>query len=338
MLGAFREPALRAAARLFLGLALGRRGDLAGAAREYRSARVDAAAAADRGSGAGPGLVDAVDVQLGAVLVAAGGDGRDEGLALLRRVAKPAANASAAAPRAVVGFVLARLGWVATPRPGDWAAARYGGPAADEAARLGPLEGLGAADHAALGAALWRRGFGVAARRHFDLALALGDPLGAARALLFAEPVPAGRRWLAARLAALRAGLDGYRRGGAVYRCGDAFGAGGDGPCAPRTCDLGDVARALEGAPRLQELARSPDDDVDDLFAHPSVAREAPLLARAVAFALRECPPAGYGEAAAAPRPATARGAKVRVGFLSSRFRRGPAWKPTTGLGGPDQT
>ncbi|KAH8043804.1 methyltransferase [Aureococcus anophagefferens] len=210
VLGAFREPALRAAARLFLGLALGRRGDLAGA-REYRPRRD--AAAADRGNGAGPGLVDAVDVQLGAVLVAAGGDGRDEG-SRCSGVAKPAANAT---PRrrgpSSASCSRASIGGDAAAR--DWAAARYGGPPADEAARLGPLDSLGAADHAAL---------------------------------------------------ARRSGAGLQRRGAAPLRPGP-------GPRRP-------ARRARARCLAEPELARSPDDDVDDLFAHPSVAREAPPRAR----------------------------------------------------------
>ncbi|KAH8083936.1 methyltransferase [Aureococcus anophagefferens] len=192
----------------------------------------------------------------------------------------------------------------------DWAAARYGGPPADEAARLGPLDSLGAADHAARGALA--PGFGVAARRHFDLALALGDPLGAARAARGARARgPALARWRASRRSA---GLG----GGAAARCTAAAtpsaraatGPARRGPATSRT------SRARSRARRGSRSSRSPDDDVDDLFAHPSVAREAPLLARAVAFVLRECPPAGYGEAAAAPRP---RRAAPRCAWASCR-------------------
>ncbi|KAH8066155.1 methyltransferase [Aureococcus anophagefferens] len=137
------------------------------------------------------------------------------------------------------------------------------------------------------------------------------------------EPPRAGLRAWALR--ELREASRGPARA-AIPRLACALDACFDAPGGPGACallpleafELRLAARAAARAPRTPRRARAvPDDDVDDLFAHPSVAREAPL-ARAVAFVLRECPPAGYGEAAAAPRPATAR----RQGVAVVRDRR----------------
>ena len=328
----------RGAARVHLAAALASMGDLAAAADAAAAALTDthvnweAASAADvvaRDAGA---LAAAATLQRGAVLVAAGGAGAGHGAALLANATAALGHAGdgAGAAAALRGFVLERLGRPAAAPGPPWAddgldrgraalRATPGLARVAAAAARGPPAGR---DAEALSDALERRGFEAAAAAQAARAAPFGAAAPAARlgALLRLPAVPRSRRWLAAALDALEAGLDASDDN--EYR-GPLFVGGADeSTVEEEACALRDLPRLLDAVlAKLRHL--HVDDDVDVATFYDAAPRGPSLVRRLFERVRRVCPAAAMtsGE----PRPAAPAGAPIRVGFLSGRLRRSPA-------------
>ena len=136
--------------------------------------------------------------------------------------------------------------------------------------------------------------------------------------------VPRSRRWLAAALDALEAGLA-ARDDEGRYR-GPLFVGGADeedeAPKRNDECTLQDLPRLLDAVlAKLHHL--HVDDDVDVATFYDAAPRGPSLVRRLFERVRRACP--GASVDGGAPRPATPAGEPIRVGFFSGRLRRSPA-------------
>ena len=136
--------------------------------------------------------------------------------------------------------------------------------------------------------------------------------------------VPRSRRWLAAALDALEAGLA-ARDDEGRYR-GPLFVGGADeedeAPKRNDECTLQDLPRLLDAVlAKLHHL--HVDDDVDVATFYDAAPRGPSLVRRLLERVRRACPAASVD--GGAPRPATPAGEPIRVGFFSGRLRRSPA-------------